>query len=267
MAMLNFSDLQGVREDQVVSEISTFFIGGMDTTAHTLSFMIYCLARYPEVQRKCQEELGALAGGGGDAVLSVAVLPPYTEAVLKESMRLYPTAAPGSIREVREPGGYQLTEDILIPQGWWVQVNLMCLQTYVGNWGDTAEEFIPERWMDNREATDDKAVDPLDVAGAKATGAKLNVAAGTANVNSPAVYAGYGRTADELDFAPFSFGVRNCIGMNLALMELRITLVNIISRFHFDLGDASMMDDNNLLHTTFTMHPQRGLPIKITRRN
>ena len=116
----------------------------MDTTAHTLAFVVYCLARYPSVQKRCQEEVDAHMS----STAARDTLPPYVEAVLKESMRKYPTAATGSMREVKQKEGYQLTEDIFLPHGWWVVVNILCLQNYSGNWGPDVDEFKPERWLE-----------------------------------------------------------------------------------------------------------------------
>jgi cytochrome P450 len=39
-AMLKFADFPGIEEKDVMSEIGTFFVAGMDTTGHTLSFFI-----------------------------------------------------------------------------------------------------------------------------------------------------------------------------------------------------------------------------------
>lgn len=36
-----------------------------------------------------------------------------------------------------------------------------------------------------------------------------------------------------LQFMPFGMGPRSCIGMRLALMEIKITLVKILRRFKF----------------------------------
>ncbi len=58
------------------------------------------------------------------------------------------------------------------------------------------------------------------------------------------------------------------VGMNLALMELKITLLKLVSKFNFTLADPKMNDERNILGgTTFTMKPKDGLPILIQKRN
>lgn len=64
---------------------------GHETTAHTLAFFCYALAKYPEMQQRCLREVDRLPAES-------TVLPEYVEAALKESMRKYPVAARGSIR-------------------------------------------------------------------------------------------------------------------------------------------------------------------------
>jgi cytochrome P450 len=235
----------------------------MDTTAHTLAFMIYCLAKYKDVQGRCQSEVdGLIARVGKEG--ATGTLPPYVEAVLKESMRKFPTAAPGSFREVHNPSGYDLTPNIHIPCGWSIQVNLLNLHNFEGNWGADVNEFKPERFLDSSGQTaDDSTVDPLDVSNS-ANAASSSKA--KSSLSSPAAYAGVGHNSNELCFAPFSFGLRNCIGMNLALMELRVSLLHLISTYQFELADKSMIDENEMLETVFLMRPKKGLPIIVTRR-
>jgi cytochrome P450 len=243
---------------------------GMDTTAHTLAFMIYCLAKYPEVQKKCQDEVDTFLGGIGKEA-ATGTLPQYVEAALKESMRKFPTAAPGSIREVRNPKGYDLTPTINVPCGWSIQVNLLCLHTNEDSWGADAAEFKPERFLDLAIDSRDRSVsiDPLDVVHHGATANSMGPAGQektNAHLASPAAFAGAGHNHSELCFAPFSYGLRHCIGMNLALMELRVTLLSLISNFHFELADKTMLDEDEMLETVFLMRPKRGLPVIVTNR-
>jgi cytochrome P450 len=260
MSILNFADMEGVTESCVLAELGTFFIAGMDTTAHTLSFFVYCLARNTDIQKRCQTEVDKLLATSTVESAS-GTLPAFVEAVLKESMRKFPVAAPGSFREVKNADGYRLNERIHLPQGWWVVVNLLALHNHEGNWGDDVHEFKPERWLDGSpdpKLVDDANIDPLDVHG---THSSQNH-----NLTTAAAYAGTGFENDELCFAPFSFGTRNCLGMNLALMELRVTILMLISKFEFELADKSMLAEENLLMTSFTMQPQKGLPVRIRKR-
>jgi cytochrome P450 len=270
MAVVNLSELPGVTESMVIAEIGTFFIAGMDTTAHTLSFFIYSLARYPDVQRRCHEEIDKhLKEQVTSKEQTSNTLPAYVEAVLKESMRLYPVAGAGSVRQVQQPEGYQLTENIHLPQGWWVDVSILGLHTYEGNWGEDAMVFKPERFLQSG-SVEDGDVDPLSAAESQASAGNATANAAVNPLASAAAFGGMGRTHNDIVFAPFSYGMRNCVGMNLALLELRVTISMLLSKFSFDLGDMSMAeegkDDDNLLETSFIMRPQKGLPIIVRKR-
>ncbi len=86
---------------QLVAEIGTFLMGGFETTAHTLSFTLFCIANSPEIQDRITAELISAGLLGGNAS------PPearklqyedlqgltYLDSVLKESMRMFPVVA------------------------------------------------------------------------------------------------------------------------------------------------------------------------------
>lgn len=241
----------------------------MDTTAHTLSFMIYALARYPEIQARCQVEVDQWMANH-TAKDSLGSLPPYVEAVLKESMRRWPTAATGSFREVKQPEGIQLTPEIHIPNGWWILVSIYAIHNSEDAWGKDVNEFRPERWLQQDGTATDLEDDPLSASDQNGDGkasTTMPTAPNNSHLASASCYAGAGYTSEELCFLPFSYGLRNCIGMNLAMMELRITILNLISKFHFSLGNEEMRDENQIFETAFTMRPRNGCPIRVTKRD
>ena len=124
---------------------------GMDTTAHTMALAIYSLAANPGIQKRAQREMDEFNAttGHGNGV----VIPPYVEAVLKESMRKYPTASTGSYREVMDPKGYQLTPDIKLKQHDWILVSIYSLQNSERIWGKEAKRFKPERFLPGYDHT------------------------------------------------------------------------------------------------------------------
>lgn len=168
-------------------------------------------------------------------------LPDYLEAVIKESMRKYPVAARGSARLVADPQGFPIQIEkkqppVVIPRGAFVLVNFFALHNDPDIWGSDAAEFNPDRWKSNTLLT------------------------------SPGAYAGAGVRANEITFAPFSAGVRNCIGMNFALWEIRSLTLNLVRQFAFDFADDQLPQEELALMTDVTMKPMNQLPVKVRKR-
>jgi hypothetical protein len=72
---------------------------------------------------------------------------------------------------------------------------------------------------------------------------------------------------DELDFAPFSTGPRSCIGMNLALLEIRIAVSELINNFQFNIAETDVLDEKKSIETSFTMNIKKNFHVFITQRN
>src|SRR5437588_4397798 len=76
---------------QLRDEVMTLFLAGHETTALTLAWSWYLLAKHPQVEAKFHAELDRVLAGRLPGVRDLASLK-YTEMILKESMRLYPPA-------------------------------------------------------------------------------------------------------------------------------------------------------------------------------
>lgn len=66
---------------------------GHDTTTTAITFCLYNIAKYPEVQKKCFEECRSIFGDDKRAPTTLADLNnlSYLDLVIKESLRLYPS--------------------------------------------------------------------------------------------------------------------------------------------------------------------------------
>ncbi|KAH8098675.1 hypothetical protein JL720_1635 [Aureococcus anophagefferens] len=76
---------------EVIWNATQILGAGYDTTSNTLAFTTLLLASRPELQRALRDEVTAAAPAGAVGADDVAKLP-LLNAVLKESMRLYPGA-------------------------------------------------------------------------------------------------------------------------------------------------------------------------------
>jgi cytochrome P450 len=91
--LLNARDERGTRMDdlQLRDEIMTLFLAGHETTANALTWTWYLLAQNPVVEKSLHAELDQVLAGRPPALADLPSLP-YTEMVVKESMRLFPPA-------------------------------------------------------------------------------------------------------------------------------------------------------------------------------
>lgn len=112
----NEVDGRFLSDDEIRAEIDTIIFGAHDTSKTTISFAIYELARNPDIQKKVYEEACNLLKDDPwkDIVESDLSQFPYTEAVIKETLRLYPPV-PYLGRKMSSEitaGGYTFPKDI-----------------------------------------------------------------------------------------------------------------------------------------------------------
>ncbi len=74
---------------QLIDEVLILFTAGHETTANTLSFTLFLLAKHPEIQEKLYNEAKETDFENGDLMASLGALP-FTKQCIEESMRLYP---------------------------------------------------------------------------------------------------------------------------------------------------------------------------------
>ncbi len=78
-------------DEQVRDETLTIFLAGHETTANAMTWTFYLLSQHPQVEAALHAELAQVLNGRAPTLDDLPRLP-YTEMVLKESMRLYPPA-------------------------------------------------------------------------------------------------------------------------------------------------------------------------------
>ena len=72
-----------------------------------------------------------------------------------------------------------------------------------------------------------------------------------------------GKEYDRYQFLPFGDGPRICIGMQFAMIEAKIILATLISRFRFELVEWQVPRPEMIL----TLRPEGGVHLKITPRS
>lgn len=185
-----------------LSEIVTFILAGHETSTNTLTFLLYELARNPDKQKKLQQEL--------DEYITPETCPdghPTLNQVTK--MEYLNNCLKESMRlwPTATAVGRTTVHDIeyggfTIPKGRFVQSNFYAM--FRQPWIRNPHEFIPERWSDES--------DPQQLHDLK-----------------------------EM-FMPFALGHRNCIGQNMAMVQLRILSANFFKYYEFELVEEIKLE-------------------------
>ncbi|CAF1504412.1 unnamed protein product [Rotaria sordida] len=180
-----------------------------------------------EVLRACRDEV--------DKVLPNGIEPTYEhinelvvcEAVLQETLRLYPPAPFLGRQCIREHTiGSEGNRQLRIPVGANILFNTYALHRHADFWPRPLE-FDYTRWMR----------DPI-------TGLKPKL-------------------PHPFCYLPFGAGPRNCIGQNFALLEAKIILAMLVQRCDFEMEPGQKITPDVRL----TMRSKYGLRAKVTKRS
>ena len=207
---LSLQDIPSLTPDvleETCDQLKTFLFAGHDSTSSVLVWAVYELFRTPHALQGVREELDRLFGRDGardPAVVRATLLAPggddivrhmrYISAVLKEVMRLHPPA--GSIRVARPGSGFVISTPDGAEynlDGNWIYLNHNLIHRDRAVFGDSADDFIPERWL----------------------------AASAASAPPASAW------------RPFERRPRNCIGQELANIEARVIIAMVARRYEF----------------------------------
>ncbi|KAK4038486.1 cytochrome P450 [Parachaetomium inaequale] len=216
-------------DDEVLKDqLLTFLAAGHETTASSLTWSAYLLAKHPEIQKKLRDEVTQTLGHNPQASDPPADLAgllkqmPYLNGIMYETLRLYPTV-PVTFREALRDT--RIGEQF-IPQGTEMVVSIWQINRSPNIWGADAGEFRPERWIN---ADDGK---PNRHGGAKS----------------------------NYDFLTFLQGPRSCIGQEFAKAEMRCLLAALVTSFSWDLA----MDEAKIVpRGVITIKPEHGMYLRM----
>jgi cytochrome P450 len=136
---------------KIRSELLNVLLAGRDTTAGFLSNIWFVLSRNPNAWARLRAEVDALNG----ELPSFTKLKDmkYLKAVLNETLRLYPIV-PGNARQalvdtvIPVGGGEDGLSPFFVPKGTPVSWDIYTMHRRKDFFGDDAETFRPERWLD-----------------------------------------------------------------------------------------------------------------------
>jgi cytochrome P450 len=221
----------------LLANLKIFMLAGHDTTASILSYVYYVLSTNPAVRDAMRHEhdgvFGSNPAAAKEKILAAPTLLnklPYTMAVIKETLRLFPpfgTIRAGSTQFFLthpDTGKHYPTE------GWMVFGCSATTHRLEAFWPEP-NRCIPERWLVPEG-------DPLHP--------RKNA------------------------FRPFELGPRNCIGQEMAMLELRMILAMTVRDFDIDakfppdsprvLGEIAYQ---TMQAGQLSAYPKDGMPVTV----
>ncbi|KAK7417360.1 hypothetical protein QQX98_004637 [Neonectria punicea] len=190
---------KGLSPEEMVVNAFSIAIAGSDGTATALTATIFLLLTHHHVYQQLRDSIRTefeleedinSAALAGDRI-------PLLDAVLNESMRLYPPVAV-TLPRVVPPLGATI-DGLFVPRETTVGVNHLSAYRSERNFHG-AMKFIPERWLEDEQ-----------------------------NLNQV-------QSDVKASFQPFSVGPRSCLGKNLAKTEMRLILARLLWRFDLELA-------------------------------
>ncbi|TDL25279.1 cytochrome P450 monooxygenase pc-bph [Rickenella mellea] len=147
--------------DELTAEALTQLIAGSDTTSNSSCAITFHLAANPSVQAKLQQELDNALGTEDDPVAHYEDVKrlTYLEAVINEGLRMHSTSAMGLARIV--PAGGLTVLGTHFPPGTVLSVPSFSIHRDKATWGDDADYYRPERWMERDPALIQRAFNPF----------------------------------------------------------------------------------------------------------
>ncbi len=130
---------------EVRDQAMTLLLAGHETTANALAWTFYLLARHPEIRERLEGEVDAVLGDRPPTTADLTALP-YTLAVFKEAMRLYPPAYFVGRRATREVRIGEAT----VARNQVVLVNIAGIHRRSDTYPDP-DRFDPERFLGDEE--------------------------------------------------------------------------------------------------------------------
>ena len=141
-------------KERIRGEALSVLFAATDTTASLLTNVWFVLSRRPDIWARLHDEIDSLDGRrpSYEELKNLR----YLRAVLNESLRLYPTV-PAMGRMAGEDtvlplgGGEDGRSTVFVKKGQLVLVDIHALHRRKDVYGEDADLFRPERWLDTEE--------------------------------------------------------------------------------------------------------------------
>ncbi len=213
-------------DQQVRDECITVMLAGHETTANGLSFCLWMLAQYPEIQDQLHEESVRVLGSRPPTAADFPNLK-YAYMVFAEALRLFPPV--WVIGRTCAAGPYEL-------RGFRIETGSILIAPQVVVHRDPRFWPNPEKFDPLRFAPEDK----------------------------PDTKTANGKARPRFAYYPFGAGSRQCIGEGLAWMEGVFALATIFREWR--VSPAPNAPEKLPMSPLISLRPKQGVPLVIERR-
>ncbi|KAL0072769.1 hypothetical protein AAF712_000532 [Marasmius tenuissimus] len=145
-------------EEEMIAQMRTLLLAGHETSATSLTWVLYELARHPEVQKKLREEIRATeARNKANFSANDFDSMPYMAAVLKESLRLHPAVYQNYRRAVKDDvlplskpimtASGEVLNELPVGKGTKVVLSIAAYNRDKDVFGEDADVYNPDRWL------------------------------------------------------------------------------------------------------------------------
>jgi cytochrome P450 len=145
----------GLSDRELRDEAVNIFFAGHETTANALTWAVYLLHQHPAAQERLTAEVDQVLGGRAPTAADLRALP-YTTAVVRETLRLYPSAWIFA----REAVADDTLRDHAVPAGSVLLLSMLITHRMPDLWPDPMR-FDPERFLPPNQAPGDYAYLPF----------------------------------------------------------------------------------------------------------
>ncbi|CAO3623228.1 unnamed protein product [Cunninghamella blakesleeana] len=220
-SQLHHHDITPLTDEELIDNVSVFFAAGHDTTASSLAFAIYYLAKHPEIQEKARKEANEVLYTQDDPKEN-DILPneqqlkqlKYNHQIIKETLRLNGTVVslvtPRIATEDTEIMGQFIKKDTML------SVNIYDIHRNPNVWNDP-HAFNPDRFADDGEWDH--------------------------------------QPYKHLAWLPFGYASRQCIGFKFTIAEQLVLLSMLLRKYEWTLPEDSIHHHDVITNNIVVMNP------------
>ncbi|KAL4921173.1 cytochrome P450 [Aspergillus aurantiobrunneus] len=138
----------GMQDTDLANQAMVMLTAGAETSATALTAAIWYLSQpaHAPCLARLRDEIRSAFSSSSDVTGDATARLPYLNAVLEETMRLFPPSPVGPPRV--SPAGGETVDGTFVPGGVYVSADVWAIHRDARSVGERPEQFEPERWIE-----------------------------------------------------------------------------------------------------------------------